>query len=70
MTSPSLRQNLVVAKACQGVTLTHGNVGQLVSGAMRVDAVQVRPVAVDSPQDQSSTDVALVPTNTNLVWTD
>lgn len=44
--------------------LTHGDVGQLVSGAVRVDAVQVGPVTVHSTQDQSSPDVALIPEHT------
>lgn len=45
------------------VGLTHGDVGQLVGGPVRVDAVQVRAVTVHSTQDQSGTDVALIPEN-------
>lgn len=41
--------------------LTHGDVGQLVGGAMRVDAVQVRPITVQPTKDQRRADVALVP---------
>lgn len=46
------------------VTLTHGDVGQLVSGAVGVDAVEVRTVTVHSTKNQSSPDVALIPENT------
>lgn len=41
--------------------LTHGDVGQLVCGAMRVDTVQVRPIAIHPTEDQRCTDVALIP---------
>lgn len=40
---------------------THGDVGQLVRGAMRVDTVQVRPVTVHPTEDQRRADVALIP---------
>lgn len=40
---------------------THGDVGQLVSGAVGVDAVQVRPIAVHPTKHQSRSDVTLVP---------
>lgn len=40
---------------------THGDVGQLVCGAVRVDAVQLRPVAVHPTEDQRRADVALIP---------
>lgn len=43
---------------------THGDVGQFVSGAVRVDAVKVRTITVHSTQDQSSTNVALIPEQT------
>lgn len=43
---------------------THGDIGQLVSGAVRVDAVEVRTVTVHSTQDQSSSNVALIPEQT------
>ena len=45
--------------------LTHGDVGQLVSGAVRVDAVQVGSITVLSTQNQSSPDVALIPAHTH-----
>lgn len=45
---------------------THGDVGQFVSGAVRVDAVKVRTITVHSTQDQSSTNVALIPEQTQL----
>lgn len=45
--------------------LTHGDVGQLVSGAVRVDAVEVRTITVHSTQDQSRPDVALIPEQTH-----
>lgn len=41
--------------------LTHGDVGQLVCGAMRVDTVEVRPIAIHPTEDQCCTDVALIP---------
>lgn len=43
------------------LALTHGDVGQLVGGAMRVDAVQVRPITVQPTEDQRRADVALIP---------
>lgn len=44
-----------------GLRLTHGDIGQLVSGAVGVDTVEVGAVAVHSTQHQSRADVALVP---------
>ena len=41
--------------------LTHGDVGQLVSGAVGVDAVEVGTHTVHTPKHKSSADVALVP---------
>lgn len=46
---------------CSTPLLTHGDVGQLVGGAMRVDAVQVRPITVQPTEDQRRADVALIP---------
>lgn len=45
--------------------LTHGDIGQLVSGAVRVDAVEVRTITVHPTQDQSRPDVALIPEQTH-----
>lgn len=41
--------------------LTHSDIGKLVSGAMRVDAVEVRTITIHSSQDQSCSNVALIP---------
>ena len=40
---------------------THGDIGQLVRGAVGVDAVQVGAHTVHAPKHKSSADVALVP---------
>lgn len=40
--------------------LTHGDVWQLVSGAVRVDAVEVWTIAVYSAQDESCPNIALI----------
>lgn len=40
---------------------THSDIGQFVSGAMRVDAIKVGAVTVHTTKDQSSPNVALVP---------
>ena len=40
---------------------THGDVGQLVGGAVGVDAVEVGAHTVHSPKHKSSADVALIP---------
>lgn len=41
--------------------LTHGDVGQFVSGAVRVDTVQVRTITVHSTKNQSCPNIALIP---------
>lgn len=45
----------------EGAALTHGDIGQLVSRSVGVDAVQVGSRDIHSPQHQGGSDVALVP---------
>lgn len=47
--------------------LTHGDIGQLVSGAMRVDAVEVRTITIHSTKDQSCPNVALIPEKLDIL---
>lgn len=47
--------------------LTHGDIWQLVSGAVRVDAVEVWTIAVYSTQDESCPNVALISEQTQTV---
>lgn len=49
---------------CVEFRLTHGDVGQLVSGAVRVDAVEMRTITVHSTQNQSRPNVTLIPEQT------
>lgn len=51
----------LIKAPCPGLILTHGDVGQLVGGTVRVDTVQVRPIAVHPTEDQRCADVALIP---------
>ena len=45
--------------------LTHGDVGQFVSGAVRVDTVQVRTITIHSTKNQSCANIALIPDKKN-----